>query len=96
MKYQTCLFFKGKGCTSKVVKAKSIESAIERFMSGESDSRAEYGYAHPLKQSKPKADDWRWDIRCSVTGVVTMSNKRPGKNPEKELANQKKVALQTQ
>ncbi len=96
MKFQTTLFIEGKGCISEIVRAESVEQAIERLISVKNIPCAESGYAHPLTQNGPKADDWRFNIRSSVTGRVTMSNKRPGKNPAKELTNQKKVALQTQ
>lgn len=89
MKFQTFLFVKGKGHISDVVRASSTEEALARLISTKDIARAEYGYAHPLSQKNPKPEDWRWNIRNSVSGKVTMSDKKPGKKP----TNREKVAL---
>ena len=85
MRFQTCLFIKGKGWFSEVVRAKDVEEALSKSISTKDTARAEYGYAHPLNQSKPNPENWRWDIRCSVTGTVTMSKVRPRKASKKVL-----------
>ena len=98
MKYQTCLVVKGKeGRISEIVRANSIEQAIERLISVKNIPHAEWGYAHPLNQNVPKADDYRFDIRSSITGVVTMSNKkRPRKSLEKDPTIQKRLLFEAQ
>jgi hypothetical protein len=97
MKYQTCLIVKGKeGRISEIVRANSIEQAIERLISVKNIPHAEWGYAHPLNQNGPKADDYRSNIRSSITGVVTMSDKRPRKSLEKEPTIQKRLLFEAQ
>lgn len=93
MRFQTCLFIKGKGIISEVVRAKSVEEALTRSISTKDIVRAERGYAHPVSQSKPDPEDWRYDIRSSVTGLVTMSKKRPSKASRKELVDYEKTVF---
>ena len=93
MRFQTCLFVKGKGWISEIVRAESVEEALARSISTKDIVRAEYGYAHPLTQSKPKPENWRWNIRCSVNGKVTMSNKKLSKDSGKVPTNREKVAF---
>ena len=77
MRYQTGITLKDGSLINKVVRANCINDAISRMISSEDKSFAPYGYAHPLTQPKPKPEDYRWRIRCSVTGEVTMLNTKP-------------------
>jgi hypothetical protein len=91
MRFQTVLFVKGKGRISEIVRAEKVEEALTRSISTKDIVRAESGYAHPLTQNKPDPEDWRWDIRCSVTGIVTMAKKKPRRASGKEATDHEKV-----
>ena len=84
MRLQTALFTDGKKMHSKIVRAEDIEEALTRFIGSEDTPRAYAGYAHPLGQDGPKPSDWRWRIRCSITGKVTMQKRKPNKNVKHE------------
>jgi hypothetical protein len=87
MRLQTSLCMNGQTICSGIVRAENIEQALERLISTRDIARAHSGFAYPINQQGPKPDDWRWSIRCSVTGKVTMSRKKPGKGSGSDYSN---------
>ena len=77
MRYQTSLFLRDGSRLSEIVRANNQTDALEKMACTRDIAYAPRGYAHPLSRSKPLSQDWRWDIRCSVNGQVTMSNTKP-------------------
>lgn len=77
MRMQTELTLKDGTSHKDIVRAKNTEEAILRFISTKDIPSALCGFAHPLGQRRPKQEDCRQDISCSVTGEVSMSKIEP-------------------
>ena len=78
--YQVSLFFQcGKSIKeiSGVSRSKSLVDAFRQFTGGNDISYAPFGYAHPIDRKSPLPEDYRWNIRCTVTGKLTMDKKPP-------------------
>ncbi len=58
-----------------IVRDSGVEAAIATFVKAQDLHHALGGYAHPLKERRqgPSPIHWRKNIRCSVTGKITMS-----------------------
>ncbi len=63
-----------------IVRDSDIEAAISTFMRAKDLHHAYGGYAYPVKERHqgPSPIHWRKNIRCSVTGKITMSPGIPG------------------
>ncbi len=61
-----------------VVRACDVEDAISAFMKGRNLNFAYAACVYPAnKKSGKVAQEWRWNIQCSVSGKVRMYDKKP-------------------